>query len=102
MSGGTSRRRAGHGRINSTNAVLLHGCENEVALAVAFVKFPGGARPAIAPHPTPCHQQHGGVDNEIEQIVEPASRILAGPSVQLRLDPQYPDRYLGWRWPWCA
>ena len=47
MSGGTSRRRAGHGRINSTNAVLLHGCENEVALAVAFVKFPGGARPVL-------------------------------------------------------
>ena len=47
MSGRTSRRRAGHGRINSTNAVLLHGCENEVALPVAFVKFPCGARPVL-------------------------------------------------------
>jgi len=47
MSGRTSRRRAGHGRINSTIAVLLHGCENEVALPVAFVKFPCGARPVL-------------------------------------------------------
>jgi hypothetical protein len=31
-----------------------------------------------------------GVRDQVEHIIEPASTILAGPSVQLRLDLQYP------------
>jgi hypothetical protein len=40
MSGRTSRRRAGHGRIYSTTAVLLHGCENAGCAACGLRQVP--------------------------------------------------------------
>lgn len=50
----------------------------------------GSAGSLVAPHPNPRNQQERGIGNEVEQIIEPAMRILAGPTVQLRLDLQYP------------
>ena len=44
----------------------------------------------VSPHPGPCNQQERRVNNEVEQIIKPAMRSLAGPTVQLRLDLQYP------------
>ena len=51
----------------------------------------GRARTPIAPHPRPGHRQERGIDDQVEQVVKPASSVLAGPSVQLGLDLQYPD-----------
>jgi len=51
---------------------------------------PGRARSLVAPHPIPRHLQEGGIGDEVEQITEPAMRIIAGPTVQLGLDLQYP------------
>ena len=51
---------------------------------------PGRARPLVAPHPIPRHQQERGIGDEVEQIIEPAMRIITGPTVQLGLDLQYP------------
>ena len=42
------------------------------------------------PHPIPRHKQKRGIGDKIEHIVEPAMRIISGPTVQLRLDLQYP------------
>ena len=42
-----------------------------------------------APDPTPPTGTPGSAD-EVEQIIEPAMRIIIGPSVQLGLDLQYP------------
>jgi hypothetical protein len=39
---------------------------------------------------TPADQQEGGIGDEVEQVTEPAMRIIAGPAVQLGLDLQYP------------
>src|SRR5215831_2769372 len=51
---------------------------------------PGRARALVAPHPVPGHQQEAGIGNEVEQVAEPAMRIITGPTVQLGLDLQYP------------
>ena len=51
---------------------------------------PGRARALVAPHPSPRHQQERGIGHEIEQIIEPAIRIVGRPTVQLGLDLQYP------------
>src|SRR6266498_4106686 len=51
---------------------------------------PGRAGTLVAPHPIPRHQQEGGIGDEVEQIVEPAMRIITGPTVQLGLELQYP------------
>ena len=45
----------------------------------------------VVPHPIPGHQQEGGIGDKVKQIVEPAMRIIPGPTVQLRLDLQYPS-----------
>ena len=50
----------------------------------------GRARTLVAPYPIPGHQQESGVGDEVEQIIEPAVRIIYCPSVQLGLDLQYP------------
>src|SRR5215204_94269 len=55
---------------------------------------PSGARTPIAPNPRPGHRQERGIDDQVEQVVKPASSILTGPSVQLGLDLQYPDPVL--------
>jgi hypothetical protein len=39
---------------------------------------------------SPRNQQERGISDEIEQIIEPAMRIITGPTVQLGLDLQYP------------
>ena len=52
---------------------------------------PGGAGTLVAPHPIPRHQQERGIGDEVEQIIEPAMRIITGPTVQLGLDLQYPS-----------
>jgi len=51
---------------------------------------PRGARPLIPPHPFPRDREEIRVINEVEQIIEPAARILGRPKVQLGLHPQYP------------
>ena len=51
---------------------------------------PGRARALVTPHPIPRHQQERGIGDEVEQIIEPAMRIITGPTVQLGLDLQYP------------
>jgi hypothetical protein len=51
---------------------------------------PGGLRALVAPHPDPCNQQEPGVGDKVEQVVEPAMRIIGGPAVQFGLDLQYP------------
>ena len=42
------------------------------------------------PYPVPGDQQEPGIGDKIEQVIEPAMRIITGPAVQLGLDLQYP------------
>ena len=56
---------------------------------------PGGLGALVLPHSTPCDHQERGVCDEIEQIIEPAMRVITGPTVQLGLDLQYPAFRLG-------
>ena len=51
---------------------------------------PGRPCALVAPHPIPRHQQERGIGDEVEQVIEPAMRIIARPTVQLGLDLQYP------------
>jgi len=51
---------------------------------------PRGARPLIPPHPFPRNREEIRVIHEVEQIIEPAARILDRPKVQLGLHPPYP------------
>ena len=51
---------------------------------------PGGLRTLVAPHPVPRDKQERRVGHEVEQVVEPAMRIIDSPTVQLGLNPQYP------------
>src|SRR5487761_1317094 len=53
------------------------------------------ARPSIAPHPLPSHDQEGGVRDEVVEVVEPTIGIVGSPLVQLGLDLQYPRFGLG-------
>jgi hypothetical protein len=46
--------------------------------------------PLISPHPFPRDREEIRVINEVEQIIEPAARILGRPKVQLGLHPPYP------------
>jgi hypothetical protein len=64
----------------------LHGLDIAGGLAV----HPGRARPSVAPHPIPRHEQKRRIGHQVEQIVEPPMRILSCPTVQFGLDPQYP------------
>jgi site-specific DNA recombinase len=50
----------------------------------------GRARALVSPHPIPGHPKEAGIGDEVEQIIEPATRVIAGPTVQLGLDLQYP------------
>ena len=50
----------------------------------------GRACALVARHPFPRHQQKAGIGDEVEQIIEPAVRIVARPTVQLGLHLQYP------------
>ena len=52
---------------------------------------PGRARPRVAPHPIPGHQQEAGITDDVVQIIEPAMRIAGCPAVQLGLDLPYPS-----------
>src|SRR5207344_3566511 len=45
----------------------------------------------VAAHPIPRHQKKRGIGHQVEQVVEPAAGIGAGPLVQLGLDLQYPS-----------
>lgn len=45
----------------------------------------------VASHPIPRHRQEGGIGHEVEQVGEPAMRIIASPTVQFSLDLQYPS-----------
>jgi hypothetical protein len=44
----------------------------------------------VVPHPIPRDQQEAGIGDEVVQIIEPAMSLIAGPTVQLGLDLQYP------------
>ena len=45
--------------------------------------------PPVAPDPRPRHNEDGRVTHEVEQVIEPAIRIIDRPLMQLDLDPQY-------------
>jgi hypothetical protein len=64
-----------------------HGLDIAGSLAV----HPGRACAPVTPHPIPPDQQEGRIGDEIEQIIEPAMRIIFGPTVQFGLDLQYPS-----------
>jgi hypothetical protein len=51
---------------------------------------PGGLRALVAPHPSPADQEEGGIGDKVEQVAEPAMRVINGPAVQFGLDLQYP------------
>jgi hypothetical protein len=40
-----------------------------------------GPLPSIPPHPPPGHDQHGGIADEIQQIIKPATRTIDRPLV---------------------
>jgi hypothetical protein len=44
----------------------------------------------VVPHPIPRDQKERGIGDKVEQIVKPAMGVITGPTVQLRLDLQYP------------
>jgi len=44
----------------------------------------------VSPYPIPDHHKEVRIGHEVEQVVEPAMRIIARPTVQLGLDLQYP------------
>ena len=50
----------------------------------------GGASTLVAPHPIPGDQQERRIGDEVVQIIEPAMRIITGPTVQFGLDLPYP------------
>src|SRR3954451_11072092 len=52
---------------------------------------PGGAGTLVGPHPIPSDQKECRIGDEVEQIIEPAMRIITGPTVQLGLDLPYPS-----------
>src|SRR6266540_6645309 len=52
---------------------------------------PGRAGTLVTPHPIPRHQQEGGIGDKVEQVIKPAVRLVTSPTVQLRLDLQYPS-----------
>jgi hypothetical protein len=50
----------------------------------------------VVPHPIPGHKQERGIGDKVKHIAEPAMRVIPGPTVQLRLDLQYPlARHIG-------
>jgi hypothetical protein len=51
---------------------------------------PGRAAAGVAPYPIPRHLKERGIDNQVEQIIKPASTVLACPSMQFGLNLQYP------------
>src|SRR6478609_6867833 len=51
---------------------------------------PGRAGTLVAPHPIPGDQQERRIGDEVEQIIEPAMRIITSPTVQFGLDLPYP------------
>src|SRR6266542_3349012 len=69
---------------------LHHAVPHRLDVVGGLAIHPGRAGSLVAPHPTPPNQQERRVAHEVEQIIEPASRIVGCPSVQLGLDPQYP------------
>jgi hypothetical protein len=44
----------------------------------------------VAPDPVPRHDEERRVGDEVEQVIEPATLVLASPPVQLGLNLQYP------------
>ena len=50
----------------------------------------GGVGPAVVRDPVPRHDQRGRVVHEVEQVVEPATRISRRPTVKLGLHLRYP------------
>src|SRR5258708_10982213 len=52
---------------------------------------PGRPGTPVAPHSLPGDQQESGITNEVEHIVELATRVVARPPVQLGLDLLYPQ-----------
>jgi hypothetical protein len=84
--------RAEHPGLQIPSQLAEEGLDTAHGLDVVgtFAIHPGRPRAPVGPHPLPGQRQHSGVTHEIEHIIEPATRIVACPSVQLALDPQYP------------
>ena len=84
-------------RAETAGPQLIPQLGEEVLRTDAFPNRSGGlavnscrACALIFSHPVPCHRQESWVDDEVEQIVEPAMRIVGRPTVQLGLDLPYP------------
>ena len=64
----------------------LHGLDGQGSVPV----HSGRCGTLVTPNPIPRDPQERGIGDEVVQIVEPAMRIITGPTVQLGLDLQYP------------
>src|SRR5690606_31406630 len=51
---------------------------------------PGGASTLVGSDPVPCHDKERRITDEVEQVIEPATLVIASPTVQLGLNLQYP------------
>ena len=58
-------------------------------LTAAAARRPPPPASLVAPDPRPRYGEDGRVTHEVEQVVEPAIKIIDRPLVQLGLDPQY-------------
>src|SRR6266568_717448 len=73
----------------------------DLDVAGSLAVHSGRACALVSPYPVPCDQQERRITDKVEQIIEPAMRIITGPRVQLGLDLQYPplgpiQSRLGW------
>ena len=92
---GIIRSRTGSGRklraFNSTRSLEKRlDPLPDLHLVDGLAIHPSRARPRVAPHPIPGHQQEARIGDEVEQVIEPAVSLPVGPPVQLGLDLQYP------------
>jgi hypothetical protein len=52
---------------------------------------PGRAAPTVTPHPTPRLCENIGVIDKVVEVIEPTTRIVGRPTMQLGLNMQYPE-----------
>ena len=53
---------------------------------------PSGPCPSVAPDPVPGHDLEGRIAHEVVEVIEATVGVVDGPTMQLRLDLQYPGR----------
>jgi hypothetical protein len=84
--------------------VIQEGLDAAVGLdrSSAFPIDASSASTLVLPDPPPCNEQESRVTDEVGKIIEPATLVLTGPSVQLGLNLQYPGFCLLGAGPRCA